>query len=798
MTEAADQSYSPRCAAGALVAFGLLGGVLLAIGPKDYPDLHTILDTGMALLSGILALLLWDMGSRLGDRFPRWLAISFGVTSVLETVHVLVTVEWSGPLAQIAELEQFLRPATWPPAAHVLPIAIGCALWQLHRRANGVLGYAVAVAGLGAALFVGFQYLPTYTPPGPLGITRPALIAAPLAWLAVGVASWRLRGSDRLMPPLTLMAAALFLANSIMLYSQAPDDGTAVVAHLGKVCGYLALLLSLMQIASLDMIERIRAEMKLARLNEELEHRVVERTAALRDSERRFQDIAEVSGDWMWETDGEHRFTYFAGQNTDTLALRPEGVYGKTRWELAGASLEDDDDWREHKADLDAHRPFRRFRYTAATPGGRPLFFSVSGKPIFDEHNNFLGYRGTATDETAIVEAQRRAEQAETQLLQAQKMEAIGNLTGGMAHDFNNLLGVIIGNLDVLRGETLTATGDELVGEAIDAAMRGADLTRRLLAFARRQPLQSEPVDVNDLVTGIVSLLRRTLGEDIDISLDLAADVWPVVVDPAQLESSLVNLAANARDAMSKGGRLMIATANRPLDADYVAMHAELNAGEYAMIEVSDTGAGIPPNVISQIFEPFFTTKEPGKGTGLGLSMVFGFMKQSGGHINVYSEVGDGTTFRLYLPRGRTEDLLTEAGPQTATTVARGNESVLVVEDNDAMRRVVRRQLAELGYRVIEADRAAEGLELLEREDIDLLFTDIVMPGGMSGFDLARQAMARWPMLKVVLTSGFPEAALNGNDGAVAGRRLLNKPYRRDELARVLREILDEEQVARY
>jgi anti-anti-sigma regulatory factor len=294
MNEATGGSNSPRCAMGALAAFGLLGATLLAIGSKDYPNLHTILDTGMALLSGMLALLLWDMGSRLGRPLPKWLATSFAVTFVLEIVHVLITVEWSGLLAPIAASEHSLRPATWPPAAHVLPIGIAFALWQLHRGSESVRSHAVAVAGAGAGLFLAFEWLPAYTPPSLLGITRPALIFAPLLWLAVGFLSARMRASDRLVPLLTWVAAVLFLANTVMLFSRAPADAPAMVAHLGKIFGYLALLLSLMQIASLDMIERIRAEAELARLNQGLEQRVVERTTEL---ERRSMELDRIAQD---------------------------------------------------------------------------------------------------------------------------------------------------------------------------------------------------------------------------------------------------------------------------------------------------------------------------------------------------------------------------------------------------------------------------------------------------------------------------------------------------------------------
>ena len=380
--------------------------------------------------------------------------------------------------------------------------------------------------------------------------------------------------------------------------------------------------------------------------------------------------------------------------------------------------------------------------------------------------------------------------QTEEQLRQAQKMEAIGNLTGGMAHDFNNLLGIIIGNLDLLRDrQTGDPDADELTGEALEAALRGADLTRRLLAFARRQPLQPTRTEVNELIAGIVRLLERTLGEQVKITLDLDPDTWPVVIDPVQLESSLANLANNARDAMPRGGELIIVTGNRSLDADYASLHAELQPGDYAVIEVSDTGTGMPPKVMNHVFEPFYTTKEPDKGTGLGLSMVFGFMKQSGGHINVYSEVGIGTTFRLYLPRADSD---AEPGrPAAVAAVLRGNgETVLAVEDNPSLRRVVVRQLTELGYRVLEAEDAQTALQVLESEPVDLLFTDIVMPGGTSGYEIARTVQSRWPSIRVVLTSGFPETKINGDAGA-RNLRLLSKPYRRDDLGRLIREVLD-------
>jgi PAS domain S-box-containing protein len=382
----------------------------------------------------------------------------------------------------------------------------------------------------------------------------------------------------------------------------------------------------------------------------------------------------------------------------------------------------------------------------------------------------------------------------EEQLRQAQKMQAIGNLTGGMAHDVNNMLGIIIGNLDLARPLVADdAEATELIQEAIEAALSGAELTQRLLAFARQQPLRPERIATNELVTGIVRLLRRTLGESIEIALDLAHDLWPVIADPAQLESSLTNLANNARDAMSAGGKLTIATANRHLDAEYATTHVDVTPGDYAVIEVTDTGTGMPGEIAERIFEPFYTTKEIGKGTGLGLSMVFGFIKQSGGHISVYSEPRAGTTFRLYLPRDTAER--SPAKPAPGTVPQGAGESVLAVEDNPRLLRVVMRQLAELGYRPVEADGPAAALVSLENEKIDLLFSDVVMPGSVDGFALARRALERWPAIKVVLTSGFPGTKLDHRLGPPATAiRMLSKPYRVEDLATVLREALDTSQ----
>jgi PAS domain S-box-containing protein len=387
----------------------------------------------------------------------------------------------------------------------------------------------------------------------------------------------------------------------------------------------------------------------------------------------------------------------------------------------------------------------------------------------------------------------------EEQFRQAQKMEAVGQLTGGLAHDFNNLLAIIIGNLDILdESRQWDVEESELLQAALAAAVSGSELTRRLLAFARRQPLQPESIDLNELIEEISKLLSRTLGENIEISLDLDRSIPSVLVDRVQLETAIANLANNARDAMLNGGRLYIATSTSYLDHEYAAHHVEVEPGGYVAIAITDTGQGMPPDIVERIFEPFFTTKEVGKGTGLGLSMVFGFMKQSRGHIAVYSEPGKGTTFRLYLRPAHQAALepIIEAPPIQPAIGASG-KTVLVVEDNAPLREVAVKQLQSVGLSVLEAENAKQALERLDHADsVDLVFSDVVLPGGMDGIELAREVMRRHPISKVLLTSGFPGRRLTDADGFGGGVRLLSKPYRKDELIRLVREVLEEKERA--
>jgi signal transduction histidine kinase len=383
---------------------------------------------------------------------------------------------------------------------------------------------------------------------------------------------------------------------------------------------------------------------------------------------------------------------------------------------------------------------------------------------------------------------------AEAQLRQAQKMESLGQLTGGVAHDFNNMLAVIVGNLDILIRRLATEDGRAraLAENALAAAERAAALTRRLLAFSRLQPLDPRPTDVNKCVGGIAEILRRSLGETISVETVLAGGLWHAFVDRAQLESALLNLAVNARDAMPGGGCLTVETSNASLDHAYVEGETDVEPGQYVLVSVTDTGAGMAPDVIERAFDPFFTTKAVGEGTGLGLSQVHGFLKQSKGHVKIYSEVGVGTTIKLYFPRdvsGRPAEELARPGPSTPIDT---RFTVLVVEDDPAVRRVAVSALRELGFGSVEADNAAVALECLEgRDDIAVLLTDVVMPV-TDGRRLAEAAVRLRPDLKVLYMTGYTRNAIVHNGALDANTNLITKPFTIGDLDRELRRILSD------
>jgi PAS domain S-box-containing protein len=409
----------------------------------------------------------------------------------------------------------------------------------------------------------------------------------------------------------------------------------------------------------------------------------------------------------------------------------------------------------------------------------------ANGRPLRDADGKLRGAVIVYRDVT-------RAQETERQLRHSQKMEAVGQLTGGIAHDFNNLLTVITGTIEIVS-EAVAADARVSGFERMidDAASRAAELTSHLLAFARKHPLQPRKTYVTELIENTVKLLRASLGERIEIELKLEDDAWPALVDPNQLATALLNLAVNARDAMPNGGRLVFETANVVLGADETRLHSDLQSGSYVMISVADSGVGIPEAMRERVFEPFFTTKSTGKGTGLGLSMVYGFVKQSGGHIKIESEEGRGSTITMYLPRAAEEiDWVVDA--RTNDAAEKGNETILVVEDDPLVRSYVVAQLDGLGYATRAAVNAAEALAVIDSgAELDLLFTDVVMPGELDGWQLAERARERRPSLRVIFTSGYNQHSAEG-DGRLKPRiDMLSKPYRKAELARIVRSALD-------
>ena len=510
-----------------------------------------------------------------------------------------------------------------------------------------------------------------------------------------------------------------------------------------------------------DITESIKTQ---AALNQEIEER---------------RRIFETSQDLILVTDTKGTFVQVSPSSMSILGYRPAEMIGHSAVEFIHP--DDLDSTREEMRTARRGQHMRNFETRYLHKDGHAVTLTWMGAWSEPVRRHFFVGRDLTEKQAA-----------EAQFRQAQKMDAVGQLTGGIAHDFNNILTVITGTIGILAEAVADSPQLSAIAKMIDdAAERGASLTKHLLAFARKQPLQPREVDVNALVVETVKLLHPTLGEQIQINQLLANDAWTALVDPSQLTAAILNLSLNARDAMPSGGKLVIETNNVYLDEGYADMNNDVTVGNYVMVAVSDTGCGIAAANLERVFDPFFTTKEVGKGTGLGLSMVFGFVKQSNGHIKIYSEEGHGTTVKIYLPRAAgLADTVVESHASSGPEV--GNEAVLVVEDDNLVRQYVVTQIESLGYKTLEAGNATEALKIIDDTDaIDLLFTDVIMPGSMNGRQLVDEALKRRPALKTLFTSGYTENAIVHHGRLDTGVLLLAKPYRKSELARMLRMALD-------
>ncbi|HTP60090.1 MAG TPA: PAS domain S-box protein, partial [Spirochaetia bacterium] len=603
---------------------------------------------------------------------------------------------------------------------------------------------------------------------GPFTIVQSFMgVVAGLYILWIGVRYWR-RGHAREAGPLLLAMGFVF---ATAINDNAVSDGLYSFVYLLEY-GYMAVILLMTFSLSRTVIDAAKTR------------------DALRDSEERFRSLVETTSDWVWQIDQNGRYTYASPKSRDLLGYEPEEILGKTPFDLM-PEKEAGKIRSEFQRILAACRPFDGLENTNLRKDGGQVVLQTSGVPIFGNKGEFLGYRGIDRDITEFKKSQDEQAKLQEQLQQALKMEAVGRLAGGVAHDFNNLLTAIIGNTDLARTRLGSSSSvAHFLDEVYSAAESAASLTRQLLAFSRRQLIQPRVMSLNELIGHFQKMMTRLLGEDVLLESFLDPEVGNVRADPGQLEQVLVNLAANARDAMPTGGKLTIETSNIELDQEYCAHHPEATPGTFVLLAISDTGHGMSEEVKAHAFEPFFTTKPVGQGTGLGLAQVFGIVKQSGGSVEVYSEEGQGTQFKIYLPRieEEAEDL---ARNRVAADPPTGKETVLLVEDNESVRAWGIKALEHLQYRVLCASTVPEIIDLAAgyRDRIDLLITDVVLPG-ITGPALAERLLALHPEMKVLFTSGYTQNVIARHGIIREGLNFIAKPYTIQAFAAKIREVL--------
>jgi PAS domain S-box-containing protein len=527
-----------------------------------------------------------------------------------------------------------------------------------------------------------------------------------------------------------------------------------------------------------DITERVAREKALKASEERLEQRVAERTAEL-------SALFDAVPDGIVTSDVEGRLRAANATAVKLFGYTAQDFLNMPASRLYATQADYEDvakAWTKSAHD-ETQRPVS---VTCRRKDGTTFHAMASGSAVRDSTGTIISHVGLIRDITDELKRQKV-------LAQAQRMEAYGQLTGGVAHDFNNLLTVITGNQELLEMRLKDAKNLTLLRRAQEAAEMGARLTGRLLTFARRRQLETTLLNLNDQIIGMVELLRRSIGEHVKLSTSLAPELGVVRADASEIENAVLNLAINARDAMPKGGHLLIETANCTLEDDELGSENKLPPGDYIRLTVSDSGNGMTQDVLQRAMEPFFTTKPQGKGTGLGLSTIYGFVQQSGGAMTIYSEPERGTTINIYLPRVVHGGKTASSEPAPTTTPIASGESVLVVEDNAGVRDITTKRLEELGYTVRAVENGPAALEVLQSSgpSFDLVFSDVVMPGGLSGYDIARWIREHRPNTKIMLTSGYPDEVARTHDGNVRAIKLLRKPYNRDELAQALRQILN-------
>jgi PAS domain S-box-containing protein len=789
---AAARPFDRRAVLAALAAFAASCVIFLAVAPFASVQLPAVwafvpsYQSALAINDLITAVLLYAQFPTARSRALLLLASGYLFTALMAVVHALT---FPGLFAPAGLLGAGPQTTAW---LYMLwhggfPLAvIGYALVKGGagavdtggRSARALIATSViavmaaaagftllATVGQGAlpAIMQGNHHTPTY-----MGVVSSTWA---VSFVALVVLWWRRPHSVLDLWLMAVMVAWLFDVALAAVFSAGRFD---LGFYVGRVYGLLAASFVLMAL----LIETGALYARLARVYEADRRRAADRISNIN---ARLQTLLDSSPLPVFSLD--------AGGRVVTWNSAAERIFGRPAAGMVGqefAALPENagNAFAQAHGRVMAGERLQDLQMHWAHRDGRVLDVMHCGAPVREAGGRIAGAVYISEDVTD----RRRLER---QLAQAQKMEAVGQLTGGVAHDFNNILTVITGTIEILAEGVADQPALADIAKLIDeAAMRGAGLTRQLLAFARKQPLQPQETDINALMVESANLLRPTLGEHVDIVSMFEDDAWPALIDRDQLVTAVINLAINARDAMAGGGKLTLETGNVVLDEAYAGLNADVRAGPYVMVAVSDTGSGIPAALRDKVFEPFFTTKEVGKGTGLGLSMVYGFVKQSGGHIKIYSEEGHGTSIKLYLPRASGGALPLVEAPSLPQE--NGNESILVVEDDRMVREYVVAQLKSLGYATLPAADAADALAMLDSGTVpDLLFTDVIMPGGINGRSLAEQARRRLPGLKILFTSGYTETAIVHHGRLDPGVLLLPKPYRKIDLARMIRKALD-------
>lgn len=597
----------------------------------------------------------------------------------------------------------------------------------------------------------------------------PGWLPAPvgIGSLVVSVSFWRVLYPGQAIP-ITNIAHHLLLVFGILLSAV-----LALLVYLAQQTWRRALLAEASQHAlALEITEREKTE------------------KALRISEERFQLIITGSNEGVWDWDMIADKDWWSPRFYSLLGYRNEEITASSQQFTQMIHPDDRDIAQQASRKHLEERAAYVMEFRMLTKSGEYRWFHGRGQAIWDQDGRPVRMLGTLRDINERKQAQQRQQKLEHQLVQSQKIEAVGQLTGGIAHDFNNLLAVIIGNLELLTSKLVVdAKQHSYIQNALHSAQRGASLTQRLLTFSRKQMLKSEIVDLSEQVRHMQEMLQRTLGEIIDIDILCADDLWRCRTDKSQLESVLLNLAINARDAMPSGGRLTIETSNTRLDDSYTEQVPELTSGDYVMLAVSDRGEGMSAEVLQHAFEPYYTTKDVGKGSGLGLSMAYGFAKQSNGHLNIYSEVGQGTTVKLYLPRYMGKLEAQQVLPEEQ--VINATETILVVEDEPDLLEVYVLNLEMLGYTVLSADQGKTAIQLFNNnKGIKLLLTDVMLPGGMNGPDIVKALQKKDPDVRFLYMSGYTENAIIHDGYLDDDIEFLRKPFTIAELSKKMREVL--------